>query len=270
MKRRFHMIHALICLLVLVIVSIPFNPAERNNSAISLYDQGNYEAAIDAYQAAAVNMPDAPEPYYNSASALAATGRLRAAEAALQEALDHLDEDSGPQAEPLVQQAYYNLGNIYYEQALYEDAVTAYREVLKRNPQNEAARHNYELALLHFEPSPTPTTQEQNTNPDEDQVNPEATPTPNPMGEDESQPPTPTPSPPPTQAAAPPDNATPTLAPAEGGTQGPLPSTPSTPSAGPSLDDVERQLDAIQANQRTLSEMLNELATPGPFNSRDW
>ena len=44
------------------------NPAERNNAGNSLYDQGDYNAAWNAYQAAQVSAPDAPEAYYNAAS----------------------------------------------------------------------------------------------------------------------------------------------------------------------------------------------------------
>jgi hypothetical protein len=36
------------------------------------------------------------------------------------------------------------------------------------------------------------------------------------------------------------------------------------------LEEIERQLDAIQDNQRSLREVLNDLSTPGPFNERDW
>lgn len=262
MKWRFHAVHVLICLLLLVALSLPVYFAERNNSGVQLYQQGNFDAAIRAYEAAEVNAPDQPEPYFNAASALAEVGRLRAAEAALKQALLRANND-----ETVIERAYFNLGNVYYEMALYEDAVLAYREVLVRDPANEDARHNYELALSKREPTPTPTPQEQNTNPEQNQVDPEAQPTSNPADQEDGDSPTPTP----TNPVSPLNDVQPTLIEGMEGTPGMFTATAESRSMGMSpLEEIERQLDAIQDNQRSLREMLNDLNTPGPINERDW
>jgi tetratricopeptide (TPR) repeat protein len=261
MNWRFHIAHALACMLMLFLVSLPVYYPERNNSGVQLYLQGDFEGAIRAFEAAEVNAPNQAAPYFNAASALAEVGRLRAAEAALQQALLRSDDET------LVQQAYFNLGNIYFELALYEDAILAYREVLVRDPANEAARHNYELALSKRQATPTPTMQEQNTNPEQDQTDPEAQPTSNPADQQNDSEPTPTP----TNPVSPLNEEQPTLVDDLGGTPGPLDATAEAGSMGMSpLEEIERQLDAIQDNQRSLREFLNDLSTPGPFNERDW
>lgn len=129
------------------------NPAERNNAGGTLYNQGDYAAAVNAYQAAQVLSPDVPEPYFNAAGALAQQGSLEDAVAALEQALKTSNE-------MLTEKAYYNLGNVYFEMASYEDAVHAYQQALLIMPDDEDARYNLELALSRIQPpSPTPSDQ---------------------------------------------------------------------------------------------------------------
>lgn len=243
---------------LMLLAVLPTQSAERNNAGNDLYGQGEYEAAMRAYEAAQVNAPDAPQAYYNAASALATTGRLRDAASALEQALKTADEG-------LISAAYFNLGSVYYQMARYNEAVEAFKQVLLRNPDDEAARYNYELALLRRIPTPTPTPQEQNINPEEDESDPSPTPSPNPAGQDG---PTATPTPP--QDSPPDMQATP-----QEGNEGVLDSNDSstpTPSAGGplSIEDVERRLDAIQENQQTLREFLQRAATPNRSNEKDW
>jgi tetratricopeptide (TPR) repeat protein len=240
---------------IILLASIPLNPNERNNAGNQLYGQGQYEAALLAYQSAQVNAPDQPEAYYNAANMLVEMGQLRAAEAAVQQAL--LTADGALRAE-----AYYNLGNIHFQLARYADAVQAYRQSLILNSADEDARYNYELALSRLEPTPTP--QEQKTTPDEEETDPESTPTPNPIDQTG---PTPTP---PLENNLPDEDAAP-----EVGLDGELSATRS-PSQAPmtggarDIEDVERRLDALQENQRTLREFIQSQATPDGLNIRDW
>jgi Ca-activated chloride channel family protein len=245
--------------LLLLVVSTQTDPAQQNNAGISLFEQDNFEAALLAFQAAEVQAPDNPEAYYNAASALAETGRLRAARDSLAQALRTAEE-------PLISDAYFNLGNVLYELAFFDEAVAAYREVLLRDPQDQEARHNYELALLRIEATPTPTPQEQQTEPEEDQTDPETEPTNNPADEEEL-----VPSPTPSSAVEPLDETLQTPVEGEGGTPGPLEASPVPQEQGQeNVEDVDQMLDALQANQRTLREHLNNLTTPGPLNTKDW
>lgn len=241
---------------LLAVTGLRTDPAERNNTGNALYARGEYEPALNVYQVAQVNAPDDAPAYYNAASALAAVGRLRDAAAALEQTLRNADE-------AMAFQAYYNLGNVLFAMARYNDAVLAYRQALRINPADEEARYNYELALQQQVPTPTPTPQEQQIDPEQDQA--DSTPTNNPAGQAG---PTATPTPPPD---SPPDEqATP-----QEGVSGILdsnePSTPTPSAGGPlSIEDVERQLDAVQENQQTLREFLNRAATPAQPNLRDW
>jgi tetratricopeptide (TPR) repeat protein len=172
---------SLLLFLAITMTACAANPAERNNTGGSLYNQGDYANAVNAYQAAQVLSPDAAEPYFNAASALAQQGNLADAIAALQQALKTSDET-------LTEKAYYNLGNVYFEMASYEDAVKAYQQALLIMPDDEDARYNLELALSRIQPpSPedqsgfedTPTLQPDNQNGDNATPSPEAaTPTP--------------------------------------------------------------------------------------------
>ncbi|MAS34202.1 MAG: hypothetical protein CL610_09350 [Anaerolineaceae bacterium] len=237
-------------------ISLHPQAGERNNTGNALYMNGDNTTALEAYYNAQVRAPDAPQAYYNAASALAGAGRLRDAADALEQALNTANPD-------MLLEIYFNLGNVYFEMARYDDAVTTYRQALQLDPNDQDVRYNYELALLRRIPTPTPTPQEQKTNPEEDDSDEAPTPTPNPSGQDAS-----TPTPPP---ISPPDEtATP-----EGGISGDrednLPSTPTPSAGGPlSVEDVERQLDAIKENQQTLREFLNHAATPSRPNIRDW
>jgi tetratricopeptide (TPR) repeat protein len=228
------------------------SPAERNNAGNALYAQGDYSMALRAYQAAMVADPDGAEPYYNAASALARSGRQQAAVEALLQALRTADG-------PVAQAVYYNLGNVYFEMARYEDAAAAYRTALLLNPQDDDARFNYELALLRLAAiSPTPPPSEAasptpTTAPDQGGA---ATPTPTQPGGSAggaqtatAQPVTPTPVPPSDAAAS---------------------EAPDAPDGGLSREEAARSLDAVQQSQRTLREVLQGRTTPQAPPAKDW
>lgn len=229
--------------------------AERNNAGNDLYSRGDYEAAVEAYFSAQVIEPDAPEAYYNAAGALAGAKALETAKAALQQALKSADS-------ALAAKAYYNLGNVYFAAAQYQEAVIAYQETLRLRPDDEEARYNLELALM-FILAPTPTALELKTEPEEGQTDLEATPTNNPAGQDG-----PTPTPPPEEG--PPD---PSASPVTGSGQpgGTYLSTPLPERGGEvSIEDAKRLLDSVQQNQQTMREYLEGLSTPGAPSGNDW
>lgn len=159
--------------------------AELNNQANELVQTGDYDEAIRSYQLAQVSEPENGLLYFNASYALAQTDQLVDAIAALDQAIVRGDNQ-------IIANANYNLGNIYFQQANYEQAVVSYREALLANPMHDDARFNLELALLQIQP-PTPTPMEMQVRPEQDNADPDAQPTPDPAAE---QPPEPTPTPP--------------------------------------------------------------------------
>jgi Ca-activated chloride channel family protein len=231
--------------LLLMLTACGVNAAERNNAANQLYGQANDRAAIQAYYAAQVAAPDAPEPYYNAASPLLRAGEFQQAVRALRQALRHSDR-------AMSARVYYNLGNVYFEAGRYEDAIAAYQQALLRQPDDSDARHNLELAWQRML-SVTPTTTEAGVTP------PGTTPTP--QGS-LSQRPTPT-SQPGTM------NAPMTLTPSTGNTL----TTPILASGFDttmSIEEADRRLDALQESQKLLP--LHQASTPptDTATDKDW
>lgn len=232
------------------------NSAERNNAGNSMYEEGNFGGALQAYQAAQVVEPDSPEFYFNAANALIQLQEYDKAVSALELSLQNADD-------ALKAQAYYSMGNIYYLQEQYTEAIDAYRQVLLINPDDEDARHNLELALLAIV-APTPTALEQKVEPEEDASDLQATPTENPSGQDG-----PTPTPPPVDA--PPDLQKTSESGMLGEEGGVFQATPVPKEGGEvSIEDAERLLDSIQQKQQTLRAFNGGIGTPGPVTDNDW
>lgn len=168
-----------------ILTACAANPAERNNEANRLSASGDYEAAANAYHAAQVLAPDNALIYFNSSSALAASQDFEAAEAALQQAIARGDD-------MLAADAWYNLGNLYFSVGDVPNAVNAYRDALRLNPNHENARYNLEVANAQTY-VPTPTSVEMQQELENQLIDPTAIPSPNPSGQEL---PTPTPTPP--------------------------------------------------------------------------
>jgi tetratricopeptide (TPR) repeat protein len=231
------------------------NSAERNNTGNDLYQKGDYQAALDAYQAAQVAAPDRPEAYYNAADALIQQQKLDAAQAALEQVLKTADES-------LAAQAYYNLGNIYFDMGKYADAAEAYRQSLLRRPDDDDARHNYELTLGRIA-LPTPTAIQEKVKPTQGFTDPNATPTNNPSGRGG-----PTPTPPPRDS--PPDTQ-PTKVGGTGETSGHGVSTPVPVTQGPlTVQEALDLLDTVKKDQDTMRKYLREASTASAPAGNDW
>lgn len=231
------------------------NAAERNNAGNQLTTLGNYEAAFRAYEAAHVAAPDNALPYFNAANAHVAAGQIEAAVDVLEQAIQRGDDVTQAMA-------YYNLGNVYMIEQRYEEAITAYRESLLRNPNSENARYNLEVAMRYRE-RPTPTPLEQQTRPDEQQADVSATPTPNPGGFDD---------PSPTPPAADPGGPTPE---AMGETGEQVEDERITPVPIPmgqlSVEQAERILDPVEYEQEGVGGLPDALTTPAtPQSGNDW
>lgn len=250
-RRVRHALLALCCVVVGAACAADAN--ERNNAGNALAARQEFDQAVVAYQVAQVLAPDRPEAYFNAGIALAQADRLEAALAAVQQALRTADE-------ALIGDTYYNLGNVYYGLRRYNDAVAAYQQVLLRDPADDEARYNLELALR-FAVPPTPTAQQQRTEPDEQQTDPETTPTDQPKSDSG---PTPTP---PRIDDTPDLTATPERGGGDFSQQAESTLVPQQ-QGRMSVEEALRVLDAIE--QQSISEFLRETQPDGDSLEKDW
>ena len=71
--------------------------------------------------------------------------------------------------ESIEHQAFHNIGNVYMQRKEYENAVQAYKEALKRNPDDDETRYNYALAKKMLEDEQQNQDQDQKQNQEQQQ-----------------------------------------------------------------------------------------------------
>ena len=135
-------------LITIAILSMTLLLAACSQSAPKLTDTGNdaftqqaYDDALQAYNQAQVKSPELAEPYYNAANTLYRQGNY-------DEALKQLDKAlQVGQSDALAENAHFNAGNAAYNGENWEAAVADYTAALLRNPNDQDAKVNLELAL---------------------------------------------------------------------------------------------------------------------------
>ncbi len=118
-------------------------PAEVNNSGHESYMAGDYASALDAYQAAREGSPKPAEPYYNEGNVLYRMGEFENAWGVYDESLKFAKLE-------VRASGFFNRGNASFQTERYADAVEAYKEALRMDPNDQDAKHNLELALNRF------------------------------------------------------------------------------------------------------------------------
>jgi len=134
--------------LALLLLLLPFlgawSPVERNNRAVesgnASMKNGKAEEALSQYDKAVAELPNDPGVHFNRGNALFALSRFEEASAEFLRATQSA-------ASGLKASAFYNLGNSYFKNDKYGDAVAAYRHALSLDPSNARAKWNLELAL---------------------------------------------------------------------------------------------------------------------------
>lgn len=151
--------HKTILSIVLVIVLVQVTSADSVREATSegnkLYEQGNFNEAINQYDQALVEAPQALEPKFNKANSYYRLDDLNNAMNLYREVAAESKDMT------LVARAKYNLGNTYFQQGskqkdsnlqkAIEDMKTAigsWRSVLDIEPENVKAAKNIEVARL--------------------------------------------------------------------------------------------------------------------------
>jgi Ca-activated chloride channel homolog len=229
-----------ILLTLLGISACTANPAEYNAAGNRYYDDKRFDEALKVYQMAQVTGPDIPQPYFNAANALAQMGELEQALAALNQALKTANSE-------LKAKTYYNLGNVYFQMSLYDQAIDSYQQTLLYDPADNDARYNLELALNKLIP-PAVTSL-----PEPQQPDAQATPTSN-LGDENLQTPTPVPQDVPPQASREESNE----------------NTSSASESVMSPEEASRLLDSIQQDQATLRDESQTQTSDQAKPEKDW
>lgn len=228
--------------------------ASNNRQGNRLYRQGQYDEALSAYQKAQAEQPDLAELHYNVGNTLHRKEDYQGAATETLQGLSKADPD-------LRARAYYNLGNSFYRQGQFAEAIAAYKEALKLNPDDQDAKHNLELAQQQLE---------------KQQLTPSPQPSPT---EEEGAQGTPTPQPSPELGQG---TETPTLQrgqQAAGGTATPQPEGTPTPATqaeqegqeGMTEEQARQLLKALGQDEQTLQQYLQRLQPiPDRPIDKDW
>lgn len=118
-----------------------------------LFDEGNYQEAEIMYNKATQVNPNSPAANYNLALSLAKQLKtsdndsikndMMAHALSLFELVPTLTKDS-----TLIAMAFHNMGNLRYENEAYKEAIDAYKQSLRHNPNDNDTRYNLRMAQL--------------------------------------------------------------------------------------------------------------------------
>jgi Ca-activated chloride channel family protein len=138
--------------------------AEWNRRGNREYAAGDYSRALESSERAQQLSPEERALYYNRANAYAQLGEYVAA---IEEGRRSLPTDDG-ELEALVE---YALGSHYANADQLQQALDAIKRALFADPDDEDAKHNYEIVarrLTPNDPEPTPTQQQPESSPPPD------------------------------------------------------------------------------------------------------
>ncbi len=122
-------------------VNLTIDKVRKNLKGIKLYEEQKYEEATDKFQENVNKNYDDGVLRYNLGNSLYRQGDYDRAISEYARALrDDKFEDKSA--------VYHNIGNALFEQQKYKEALASYRNSVIANPENEDARHNYELTRL--------------------------------------------------------------------------------------------------------------------------
>jgi len=109
-----------------------------------LYNEGNYDKALEKFLSAQVDKPNDLRLKYNIANTYYNLGKYQEAE----KVFDSIIKDNKKE---LNEKSTYNQGNSLYKQGMLEDSLKAYENALKLDPKDEDAKFNYEFVKRKLE-----------------------------------------------------------------------------------------------------------------------
>lgn len=151
---------------------------ERNNikEGNSLYNNGKYRAAYIKYQQALKENPSSAVARYNLGLSQIRLGSnpsdtTQAAKDMLAAGAKVMDQISkmGREKPMLASRANYNLGNLAFNSEDYSNALNYYKQSLRLNPDDEAARRNLRITQLKLQNQNQDQNKDRNQDQDKDQ-----------------------------------------------------------------------------------------------------
>jgi Ca-activated chloride channel family protein len=114
--------------------------AGYNNDGNADFESGEYDAALEDYTAARLEDPNLAEPYYNGGNTYYRMGDLERAQLQLDQSVRRAEAE-------VSQHTHFNLGNTFFQQENWAEAIEAYKQALRSNPDDVDAKNNLEMAL---------------------------------------------------------------------------------------------------------------------------
>lgn len=151
---------------------------ERNNitAGNKLYNEGKYRAAMLKYQDALKENPSSAVGRYNLGLSQIRLGSnpsdtTQAAKDMLQNGCKTMEQvaQMGREKPQLAARANYNLGNVAFNSEDYSNALNYYKQALRLNPEDDAARRNLRITQLKLQNQNQDQDQDQNQNQDQNQ-----------------------------------------------------------------------------------------------------
>lgn len=116
------------------------------------YHNGNYQKAIQQYEAALKLNPGSQVAEFNIASALVNLPESKDIESkSLQKAVKIFTNLSASSSSNIAQKSLFNLGHIAYNQKKYQQSIDLYKKVLRIDPRNDRARKYLRMAQLQLQ-----------------------------------------------------------------------------------------------------------------------
>lgn len=129
----------LFCLVAITVAAQ--QPKKEVREGNKLYKEQNYKGAAEAYQKALQKQPTYAPGLFNLGNAQYKQQDFENSRKIYEGASKTIDDKQVRSA------ANYNIGNTYLEEKKYKEAVEAYKEALRKNPQDEQAKYNMSYAL---------------------------------------------------------------------------------------------------------------------------
>jgi len=114
--------------------------ARRNNAGIEAFSQGRFGEALQKFLSARGLRPEDAALQHNTATALYKLGKFR-------EALEEFSRVEPGHHGVSERDFHYNLGNTYFRMQQYDKALDHFKQALLRDPTDQDAKRNFELAL---------------------------------------------------------------------------------------------------------------------------